>query len=121
MSFERKLQRRAEKRAREQIAAMLEIGRKGPQPGDVLAGCVHRPRPNGAHYFYAGNEKGEPNLRLENPKSGGAALAEWIVLCDECFTTYAERIQEAIQNKEVPLAFVSTWQEEDGKIVFYPS
>jgi len=112
MSFERKLQRRAEKQARDRAAIKAE----GPQPGDVIVGCAHKPDPRrGSHCFYVGTDTGEPSLDLLTGEK-----AKWIFLCQACNDAYGHRMEDALEKREVPLTLVAKWREEDGKLRIIP-
>lgn len=117
MSFQRKMRRRAEKRAREK----LEDGYKGPQVGDVCVGCVHKPNPNGAHYLMVATDDGEANLHVTHPVTKKSVMAKWILLCDTCFVEFGENIDEAVAQQKIPLTAIKIWREEDGRVDFLMS
>jgi hypothetical protein len=103
------------------ISDTTDIGNRGPQPGDVLVGCIHKPDPNGAHYFYTGNDKGIGVLHVTHPITNEEHMAKWILLCDECLIKFGDRIHDAVEKNEVPLANIATWRKEDGQVVFISS
>jgi hypothetical protein len=54
-----------------------------PSPGDICVGCIHRPNPDGCHYYYIpeGMKFSPPGEPLDMAK---AKSAHWILLCDIC-------------------------------------
>jgi 5-methylcytosine-specific restriction endonuclease McrA len=114
MSFQRRMKRNAERLARNRAAIKSE----GPQPGDVVVGCVHKPDPRlGSHCFYVGTDTGQPALKLSSPHT---EMAKWIFLCQECNDKFGDRMGDALEKKEVPLTVVATWRKEDGKLTIIP-
>lgn len=80
-----------------------------PQPGDVVVGCRHRPKPSGAHIF-------KLLVKFTFTRADGTKSdAQWIFLCDRCFEKH---VASGGRATDAPLACDFVWKESHGKLNF---
>lgn len=113
------MQRRIQRNAARNAERRTKIKSEGPQPGDIVVGCIHGPDPRmGAHCFYIGTDTGTPALKISF--RGKPTMAKWIFLCHECNDAHGKDITAALEQKKVQLRFVHTWTKEDGTLNILP-
>ena len=77
-----------------------------PSPGDVCLGCVHKPDPDGCHYFYMASGVGFKTT------TGRAGSAYWMFLCEACFVKYAGNIKANIDSGSLQIGCDMVWPED---------
>ena len=77
-----------------------------PSPGDVCIGCVHKPDPHGAHYFYL------PGRTVFVAPDGHTDSPSWILLCEACFVKHAGQIGDDIKAGLIKFGCDMVWPED---------
>lgn len=78
-----------------------------PSPGDICIGCVHKPEPDGCHYFYLGTS----GITFKSP-NGRSGTASWMLLCDACFIKHAGTMKEDINDGRVQIGCDMVWPDD---------
>jgi hypothetical protein len=75
-----------------------------PSEGDVVIGCCHKPDPHNAHFYWI-----EIEFTRRTRSGAYTAVANWLLLCDDCFVKHGADIAGAVERSEVEIGCDMIW------------
>lgn len=100
------------RRDRRKQAALDRKQQFQPEPGQTVLGCIHKPDPHGAHYYFVEGE----GVTFGRP-DGTMGLSHWIILCFDCADKHGEDLRDAIAEGKLLIGCDMPWPE-DLKVKF---
>jgi len=77
-----------------------------PSVGDVCLGCVHRPDPHAAHFYWL------PEPIVFKRPDDSSATARWFILCKPCHMLQTGSVRDDIAAGRLRVAYDFTWTKE---------